>query len=409
MLLQSSSPFSGRYALSRSVLIVSLHADPTTLVGGMENGGVTVYVRELSHALASEGWEVDVVTRRQSPGLPDRERTDGFDVIRIDAGPPKTLRNDEVAEFFPEARDAVLKLADKRAYRFVSSHYWLSGILGETVRHETGAPHVHTLHSHGIERKKRDPVTLERIEAERRLLSSTPIIALSKAHIALIRQRYGVEANVYVIPAGVDTQRFRPGERSGALHALGLASSKRWIGYVGRLAKEKGIEDLLHAFSLLHIQRPDVGLFVVGGSSGRARIAYLAELAERLHIADVVRFIGPIENLNAAWAFQGADVIAVPSHYEAFGLVALEARACGVPIISSDVGGLRDLVAQESGGARVPPRDRTAWARALAEVLRPDELRRRKDLAIQYRGDEVYPWSTIAKRIASVALSGADV
>jgi glycosyltransferase involved in cell wall biosynthesis len=409
MLLDIARPLPRHSSRFGTVLLLSLHADPTTTVGAPENGGVTVYVRELARALVAEGWSVDVVTRRQSALDPLRETRYGANIVRIEAGPARPLGNDEIAAHLPTAIDAVRRLARTRMYRFVSSHYWLSGAVGEAIAQEYGIGHVHTLHSHGVERKKRDAVTLQRIEVERRLLQTAQIVALSKSHLAIFRQRYGVETPAYVLPAGVDTERFCYGDRRAALQALGLPAHRAWIGYVGRLAKEKGIDDLLHAIALLHVRRPDVGLFVVGGASSRSRIPDLTKLAKHLNIGSVTEFLGPIPNDRVACAFQGADIIAVPSHYEAFGLVALEARACGTPVIASDVGGLRELVTPDNGGARVPPRDYVAWATALAEALRPQTLAERRVLAQRQRSGDVHSWRAIAETIAAIALSQTNV
>jgi len=212
-----------------------------------------------------------------------------------------------------------------------------------------------------------------------------------------------------VVPAGVDTARFKPGDRGAALLELGLPAQGPWFGYVGRLAKEKGIDDLLHAFALLHVRRPDAGLFVVGGARARSRVPELNDLASRLHIGDAVRFLGPIPNDKVARAFQAADVLLVPSHYEAFGLVALEARAAGVPVIASDVGGLRELVTPENGGARVAPGDYIAWAQEMERVLQPHVLQQRRTLALREMRGDVYSWRTVANTIASIALQGAHV
>lgn len=407
MLLDYDLPLPRHASRIGRVLVISLHADPTTTVGAPENGGVTVYVRELARALVAEGWPVDLVTRRHEPERPEREERDRINVIRIDAGPPKALSNDDIARYLPQAYDAVRALAAARSYRFISSHYWLSGVVGDRAAREFNIPHVHTLHSHGVERKKRDDVTLTRIEAERGLLERAKIVTLSKTHVNVFTQKYGIDAPVSVVPAGVDTARFRPGDRGAALIELGLSGQGPWFGYVGRLAKEKGIDDLLHAFALLHVRRPDAGLFVVGGARARSRVPELNDLANRLHIGDAVRFLGPIPNDKVARAFQAADVLLVPSHYEAFGLVALEARAAGVPVIASDVGGLRELVTPENGGARVAPGDYIAWAQEMERVLHPHVLQQRRTLALREMRGDVYSWRTVANTIASIALQGA--
>jgi D-inositol-3-phosphate glycosyltransferase len=393
------------FARERRIALISLHADPTSTVGAPENGGVTVYVRELARAFAAEKWEVDIITRRTSPTQPARESRFDATVVRIDVGPARPLANDDIAAFLPQACDAMRRLARERDYAFVSSHYWLSGVAGEAAARACGVGHVHTLHSHGVARRQRDAVTLERIEAERRLLRDATIVALSASHLPVFHKKYGMVSDAHVVPGGVDTERFCHADRAAALLSLGLSPDVTWIGYVGRLTREKGIDDLLKAFALSRSRGCDAQLFVVGGARKKSRIPDLSEQARNLGIVDAVRFLGSIANDDVAVAFQAADVIAVPSHYEAFGLVALEAMATGTPIVASDVGGLRDLVKEERGGKRVPARDASAWADALAEALQPHELRRRASLAMRADNEDIRSWRSVARSIASIALA----
>ncbi|HEY8321641.1 MAG TPA: glycosyltransferase [Candidatus Baltobacteraceae bacterium] len=384
--------------------MLSLHADPTTTVGAPENGGVTIYVREVAAALAADGWTVDVVTRRQAASEPAAQYYRGFRVVRVDAGPAAPLANDEIAAHLRPAVEAVRGLCRATRYDFVSSHYWLSGAIGMEISAEFGLPHVHTPHSHGVERVARDPVTLRRIEIERALLRDVPIVTLSDAHVELHRTAYGVaKVDAHVVPAGVDTARFFPGDRVRERVELGLDPDAIWVGYIGRLTPEKGIDDLLRALAIARERGSTARLFVVGGAAQGSRIPELGLLAERLGIAAAVRFVGPIPNAAIAGAFRAADVVAVPSHYEAFGMVALEARATGVPVIASDVGGLRSLVGPETGGDRVPARDPIAWADALERAFAPGELADRRRRALEMRGEGVLAWIDVARRVAGVA------
>lgn len=403
MLLDPTQPNVRHSSRFGAVLLLSLHADPATVVGSPQNGGVTVYVRELARALAAQGYGVDIVTRRQSPADPSVQPYHGARILRIDAGPAEPCGNDEIAQYLPQACEAVLQLCKRRAYRFISSHYWLSGIIGERAARENGIPHLHTLHSHGVERKERSAITQARIEAERCLLQSAEIVTLSAAHPKLYRSHYGIERPVHVIPAGVDTGRFMPGDRDTALRQLGLSPAQTWIGYIGRLSKEKGIDDLLCAFALLHRRNPKAALFVVGGAASNSRVPELRRLTQHLHVAGAVKFLGPVPNASVHAAFQAADVIAIPSHYEAFGLVALEARAAGAAIVAADVGGLRELVDERSGGERVAPGDFLAWADALERATTPRILTERRRKALEMHDDGVHSWAGIASQIADIA------
>lgn len=395
---------------SRALLIISLHADPTTVVGAPQNGGVTIYVRELARALVEDGWSVDIATRREDPHKPTFEDFGGARIIRVPAGPALHLRNDGIAEYLPQALAALRFQTITRSYAAISSHYWLSGFLGAALAGELNIPHVHTLHSLGVSRTTRDAVTSRRIEIERMLLRSAGIVTLSGDELDIYARRYGViPPRATVIPAGVDMTRFTPGDRSQARRALDLDERGPWIGYVGRLTVEKGIDDLLRAFALLQTMTSLPRLFVVGGAQHNSRVPQLQHLAAELGIERSVRFLGPIPNRKLAPAFQAADTIAVPSHYEAFGLVALEARSCGIPVVASDVGGLRELVTPESGGCRVPARDPAALATALVQALDPRELTTRAAAARNARAARAHAWPSIARRVVDFALEGSPL
>ncbi|MDE2483080.1 MAG: glycosyltransferase [bacterium] len=392
------------FARAYSIALISLHADPATVVGSPQNGGVTIYVRELARALAQFGHRVDVFTRRTDPQAPASERRDGYTLHRIAAGPPAHLGNDEIAAHLDEALAALDEAFDRHAYDLISSHYWLSGTLGDALARRRGIAHVHTLHSHGTARKRRDAITLERIEIERKLLQTTPIVTLSPSHRELFARDYGlVPPRLAVVPAGVDLARFRPGDVAETRRALGVPERGRYVGYVGRLTREKGIDELISAFALLRANGTEAGLLVVGGAQRGSRVPELRALAARFGVAEHVHFLGAIPNARVADAFRAADVVAVPSHYEAFGLVALEARACGVPVVASDVGGLRDLVTPASGGARVAPGDLAGWARELGAALEPGELQRRR-ARVLHEGVGPYSWTSIASRIVAFGL-----
>ncbi len=396
------------FARARSVALVSLHADPSTLVGAPQNGGVTIYVRELARALARYGHHVDVFTRRTDAAQPAYERIDGYTLRRIDAGPAAPLGNDEIAAFLDEAELQLDDAARAADYDLISSHYWLSGKIAGAVARRNGIAHVHTLHSHGVARKRRDALTRERIEIERALLSQATIVALTPSHRELFAMEYGVvPPRLEIVPAGVDLARFRPGPAAAARAALGVPERAQIIGYVGRITPEKGIDELIQAFALLRASGSHARLMVVGGAQRGSRIPALRDLAARFGVVDRVDFLGAIPNDRIADAFRASDVIAVPSHYEAFGLVALEARACGIPVVASDVGGLRDLVRPESGGVRVPPHDLTGWAHALAAALEPHERARRRERAL-HAGVHEYAWTTIAERIVHAGLRDVE-
>ncbi|HET9028724.1 MAG TPA: glycosyltransferase [Candidatus Aquilonibacter sp.] len=388
----------------RSIAIVSLHADPSTRVGSLQNGGVTIYVRELARAFARDGARVDVYTRRTDSLQPREETIDGYRLRRIDAGPAAEIDNDAIAEHLEAAYAHAKRLFNGESYDLISSHYWLSGWLGKRLSRDTATPHVHTLHSHGTARRIRDAVTQKRIEIERELLRTERIVTLSTEHREAFMREYSlIPPHLAVVPGGIDLSRFTPGSQSDARAHLGLDPRAQYVGYIGRLAKEKGIDELIASFALLAPLRPHARLFVVGGAKRNSRIGELRALAAHFGIADRVDFAGALPNDAIADAFRACDVIAVPSHYEAFGLVALEARACGIPVVASDVGGLRELVRPRDGGARVAPSQPMAWAQALQTALTEPERSIRRMRALESDLSS-YSWQSIAQRIAAFGL-----
>lgn len=395
---------------TKRVALLSLHADPSTVVGAPQNGGVTIYVREFARALAALGHDVDVITRRTSDSQVDESLTNDFRLVRIPVGPPVELENDAIAEHLHEAVGAFERLASARAYDVISSHYWLSGFVGQQVASRRGIRHIHTLHSHGVAHKTRSELVSKRIDIERSLLRDAHVVALSSEHRELFAREYGVTPrNLAIIPAGVDLERFNPGPALAARRILGVRPDAVYVGYVGRLAPAKGIDELISAFALLRAKGSHARLLVAGGAKKNSRVDTLRALASRFGAAQHVDFLGQIPNARIADVFRASDVVAIPSHYEAFGLVALEARACGTPVVASDVGGLRELVRPESGGARVPASDLIAWASELQRATEKEELARRKQLA-QLAGVGAYSWPQIATRILAFAgMTGAEV
>lgn len=360
-----------------------VHSNPLTEPGSGDAGGMTVYVREVAAALARKGLEVDIYTRRDSSGTPDiTELRPGVRVIQVEAG-PYDLPKESLADYLPAFACAVASHAqDLGPYDIIHSHYWLSGRVAAKLSDRWGAPFLHTFHTLG--RVKNDllrPGDLP--EPEGRLLGEGRVISEAEAIVAstpeerasLIELYAAHPERIHLVSPGVDHDLFTPGDSEAAKATLGL-SGRQVILFVGRLQPLKAPDTALRALAHLvewgRVTADDAKLLIVGGSSGVSGAeepARLAALAQSLGIADLVSFIPAQRQRDLPIYYHAADVCIVPSHTESFGLVALEAQACGVPVVASAVGGLRSIVRHGRTGFLVEPGMTMSFAERIHRIL----------------------------------------
>jgi len=389
----------------RSLAVLSLHTSPLAQPGTGDSGGMNVYVRELVASLAQAGVDSTVYVRRWRDDLPDVVEVEpGFRVAHVRAGRadlPKEALPDVVDEYTERVGELLTSAGQTDA---LHANYWLSGLAGHRLKHELSLPLVSTFH------------TLARVKAEtgdaepdRRVDAETEVIACSDAILASCPDEadqlvdlYGARADrVELVPPGVDHAFFAPGDRRGARQALGLGAHPVLL-FVGRIQPLKGVTVAIEA--LASLGHPDAVLLCVGGPSGAEGAAELARahaLVDRLGLGDRVRFVPPQPHHLLSTYYRAADVCVVPSRSESFGLVALEAAACGTPVVAAAVGGLRTLVEHGSTGFLVESRDPTDFAGAIDEVLGDRELAAllSKQAAVMARG---YTWSTTAARLRRI-------
>jgi len=402
------------------IAMLSVHTCPLAMLGGKETGGMNVYVRDLSRELIRRGHRVDVYTRSQDASLP--RISDGLGqgarVIHLPAGPEHPYDKRLVYDHLSEFVDGVLAQAkaDSVRYDVLHSHYWLSGAAARELRQRWGTPIMHMFHTLG---KMKNAVAQRPDEREtaRRIEVETEIVRFADALIAatpveeeqLVRLYSADPASIRVVSPGVDTERFHPIPAAYAKERIALCPDCRIILFVGRIEPLKGIDNLLRAIARVVERRPELreGLCVpiIGGDPDRIRqddeMVRLQELREELGIGDVVTFLGAKDQDTLQYYYSAADVVVMPSDYESFGMVALEAMACGAPVIASDVGGLSFLVKHARTGYRVPARDPAALADRITRLLTDEGLRRRiGQRALCWA--EFYAWLSIADRIEEV-------
>ncbi len=417
--------------------MLSVHTCPLATLGGKETGGMNVYVRDLSRELARRGHHVDVYTRSQDPDIPRvvdgtgnhalenvstksgishaEGVTRGVRVIHIQAGPEQPYSKHRIYDHLPEFVDGVLAQAEADGihYDVLHSHYWLSGAVARELRQHWGTPIVHMFHTLG---KMKNAVAQrpEEREMSRRIGVEGEIVRFVDVLVAatpveeeqLVRLYDADAADIRVISPGVDVERFHPIPAAYAKERIGVYPDRRIILFVGRIEPLKGVDNLLRAIALVVDNRPELRGWlcvpIIGGDPDRIRqddeMMRLQELREELGIGDIVTFLGAKDQDQLQYCYSAAEMVVMPSDYESFGMVALEAMACGTPVIASDVGGLSFLVRHGRTGYRVPARDPKALAAQITRLLTDEGLRRR----VGHRATcwaESYAWPRIADRI----------
>jgi len=368
------------------VAMLSVHTCPLAALGGKETGGMNVYVRELSRELGRMGAEVDIFTRSQNPAIPRVvEMADTVRVLHLPAGPEAPLLRERVHEHLDEFLDGVeaWRIARGVDYDLVHAHYWLSGAVALALRDRWSVPVVQMFHTlgrlkNGVARRPAEREPAIRLLEEGRLIAESDLIVAASEVERDHLTGYGAdERRVTVIPCGVDTALFRPGDAGRVREVLGLDDRPLAL-YVGRIAPIKGLDTLLDAVARLRAQGRPLRLLIVGGDADEPLDGHEAALrrhAARLGLGDAVSFVGaqPQERLRDYYV--AADVTVLPSYYESFGMVALEAMACGSPVIASRVGGLATTVVDGRTGFLVRDGDAAALAASLDTVLADPALR----------------------------------
>jgi D-inositol-3-phosphate glycosyltransferase len=405
-----------------NIAMLSYHTCPLATLGGKHTGGMNVYVQELTRHLGSLGIHVDVFTRSQDEHVPHVLHDLGFGnrVVHIPAGPEFPTPKNELPNYLPEFTQGVLHFAETKGihYDLIHSHYWMSGLAAEMLKDLWDVPVIQMFHTLGlmknsIARSESEKESPARIEAEKHILKFADriVIATPAEKDQLISLYHGNEKKFVVIPPGVDTARFYPIPEDEARAVIGVPQGNCMILFVGRIEPLKGIETLLRAIALLlqteEIEECNYYLAIIGGepdgNGGEpdSEIERLQNLSRELGIHDVVIFLGKRSQDTLPYYYSAAQVVVVPSHYESFGMVALEAMACGTPVIASQVGGLAYLVQDGKTGFVVPDRKPELLKQKLMQLIQSPPLREKMcDQATDYARS--YDWSLIAERVAAL-------
>jgi len=347
------------------IAMFSIHSCPIGELGTKDTGGMNVYIRELSRELGNRGHRIDIYTRRHDPQDPQViEINENVRVIHLKAGRNGYMHK---LDIYPYLSDITMALEDFRTrqgihYDLIHSHYWLSGRVGNWAQNYWKIPHLIMFHTLGAVKNTSGVGEQEprlRIAAEGQLVQNCDrIITATAREIRELERFYEAPAaRMQIIPCGVDLNLFRPVDQATARRQLGFDPAEKLLLYVGRLEPEKGIERLLAAIGHLK-ELPNIKLAVIGGDGHHEpEFQRLLQLSKELDIRDKVFFAGRVDQQDLPAYYSAANLLVVPSHHESFGMVALEALACGTPVVASDVGAMRSIIIENETGCVVSQAD----------------------------------------------------
>ena len=366
-----------------------VHTSPLDQPGAGDAGGMNIYVVESAERMAAMGVSVDIFTRRHSPDLPDVvELSPGVRVRHLNIG-ANTATKEELPALIPKLSDAFSKILEDEKYDVLHSHYWISGKVAMPAAKKFGIPLAHTMHTMARV-KNMNLAEGERPEPMIRVQGETQVVAAADALIAntdaeaasLVSLYEACPDNVSVVSPGVDLYTFTAGSgRKAAREAIGLPQDAHILAFVGRIQPHKGPEVLIRAVAEMlnhspHLRSKLITVIMGGASgSGLGEVERLKDLVSWLNISDVVRFENPVPRAQIPQWYRAADLVCVPSYSESFGLVALEAQACGTPVVATAVGGLRTAVADGISGVLVDGHDPRAWSSVLARLIQEPQRR----------------------------------
>ncbi len=397
------------------IALISVDGDPAADIGQEEAGGQNVYVRQVGLALAERGWQVDMLTRRSSPEQaaivshgPDCR------TIRLTAGPTEFMARDHLPEYLPEFVRKIQAFQKQMGFQYalVHTHYWLSAWVGMELKSQQTLRQVHTSHSLGAVKYQDasfiSPAASMRLAIEKACLESVErAIATSPQELEHMRTLVSREGRIEMIPCGTDVDRFGAISRATARQQLGLAPEAKIVLYVGRFDPRKGIETLVRAFAQSKFRgEENLKLILAGGSrpgqSDGIERERIEAIVRELGLSDCTIFPGRLEEAELPVYYAAADVCVMPSHYEAFGLVAIEAMANRTPVVASNVGGLQFTVIPEITGLLVTPKDEAGFTKAIDRVLADPAWRDELGQAGRERVETAFSWHSVASRLSKL-------
>jgi D-inositol-3-phosphate glycosyltransferase len=388
-----------------NIAMISIHSCPLGVLGGRDTGGMNVYVREMARELAKRGHTIDIYTMAHQPQHgPPINLGQNVRIIHLETGVnegmPKLAIYDHIQRLACGAED--FRKYNQMEYDLIHSHYWLSGLIGKQLQALWHIPHAVMFHTLGAVKNSIGIGEYEpelRIDGEREVIDScNHIIASTAKESEELIKHYGASPKkIAIIPCGVNLDLFKPVDKETARKELGLDHQKV-ILFVGRIDPLKGLEQLLAALTYIEGEKPPLLMIVGGDEHSQGQVQLLQQTAKDLQIEDRVSFVGSVAQDKLPLFYSAADICAIPSYYESFGMVALESLACGTPIVANNVGGMRYMVSHGEMGRIVCDNSPRNLASQISELFRQPEgngqhIKTRRDRMTEFS------WATIADRI----------
>ncbi len=400
----------------RRIAIISEHASPLALVGGVDSGGQNVYVAQTARRLARAGHHVDVFTRRDAPDLAEVVEHEGYRVVHVDAGPPSFVRKEDLLPLMPEFTERVAAFAARQPelYDLAHANFWMSGLTAAELKRRFDIPFVITFHALGKVRRQHqgahDEFPEEREQIEEMLVAQADrvIAECPQDEIDLLSLYNADPARISIVPCGYDPEECHPVDRAEARRRLGLPPETPIVLQLGRLVPRKGADNVVRAFAQVRRRVPDAVLVIAGGETDEPdpeatpEIARLMEVADAEDVRDACCFVGRRPRTELKDWYAAADLFVTTPWYEPFGITPVEAMACGTPVIGARVGGIQYTVADGVTGVLVPPRDPRALGEAATRLLLDEPERRRMGANGIRRAAEMFTWDGVADALMEV-------
>lgn len=397
------------------IALISVQADPAAEVVKQDVGGQNVYVRNVGEILAKLGWQVDMFTRKANPNEPTIvQHSPHCRTIRLSAGPEKFVSKNDLFAYMPEFLEAFLKFQSKEGtnYPLVHTNYWLSGWVGLQLQELRNIQLIHTHHSLGVVKYQaagyQPSIGETRLAIEKQVLEQANcVVATSPQEQEALRKLVSEIGDIQVISGGTNISNFRFLSKTEARLKLGFDQTENIVLYVGRFDPRKGVETLLQACANCQTKsQGNFRLVIAGGedphSEGDREEERIKLLAQELELTENILFTGRLDHDILPFYYAAADVCVVPSYYEPFGLVAVEAMACGTPVIASNVGGLKFTVIPEETGLLVPPHDIDGFATAIDRILTDDVWARKMRKQASLRVRQNFSWAWVAGQLSDL-------
>lgn len=395
------------------IALISVDGDPSAEIGQEEAGGQNVYVRQVGQILAQQGWQVDMFTRCTNPNQPKIvQHSANCRTIRLVAGPQAFMHRDRLFNYLPEFAQAFRAFQHQQGiqYSLIHTHYWLSAWVGMELKRYQPLVQVHTYHSLGAVKYQSvhelPEIAATRLAVEKWCLETVDcVIVTSPQEQDQLKTLVSSKGQIYMIPCGTDLQRFGQVSRLKARYQLGITADTPVVLYVGRFDPRKGIETLVRAAAYSQFRHHNLKLIIAGGSrpgqSDGMERDRIENLVAHLGLQHCTEFPGRLDETLPLY-YAAADVCVVPSHYEPFGLVAIEAMASRTPVVASKVGGLQFTVIPETTGLLVPPKDEMAFAFAIDQILSNPNWRDQMGGAGRVLVEVAFSWDSVTARLGQL-------